>query len=140
MPARRLPDAWHQKRGTYRADRHGTNRPATAPPAERVGDPPAHLSPEAVEVWQALAVAGWWLGEVDRAALEVACFALLAMRAEPKAASITAASKALADLGLSPRARGAVVGLSPAPQRNTEEDLRIALLLGEFGPEGETAR
>lgn len=134
MPAPRISDEMHRKRGSYRADRHGTNHPASAPPAERVGPPPEHLGPEARDVWRQLSTAGWWLSVTDRAALEVACFALLAMRAEPKAASITAASKALADLGLSPRARGAVVGLTPEPKRTTEEDLRVALYFDEFKP------
>lgn len=138
MPTPRMPDEWHRRKGSFRGDRHGANNPPATPPAERVGDPPAYLSPEAVEVWQALATAGWWLGEVDRAALEIACYAQVALRQGPTAALLSAASKSLSDLGLTPRARGAVVGLPTKPQENAADKLREALYFdapaGEFAP------
>lgn len=131
MPTPRIPPEMHRKRGSWRADRHGSQSAPTAPPTATVGEPPAHLSELAAEVWRELSVAGWWLTPADRAPLEVACHAQVALRGGPTAALLSAASKSLADLGLTPRARGAVVGLSPQPQESSAEKLRAELYLDD---------
>jgi phage terminase small subunit len=111
MPARRLPNDVHRRKGSLRADRHHVPE---IPEGDGVGEPPHHLSAEAGEVWNDLAAEAYWLRPVDRAALEVAALAMLRLRrAIPTAAETSAASKALAALGLSPAARGQVAGLSP---------------------------
>ena len=121
--ASRLPSSILEASGSFN---HNPDRRRVDPvsPGQDLGDPPAHLKPGEVLIWNEIRVSAPWAKSADRYVAEVACTLLNLFRTTTISSGLVSQMLlAFKSLGCTPQTRSAC---AQAPEKPKPEDNEFA--------------